>query len=125
LQSGINFSTGENEFNSFYIGGLNKMYRNQIVFAGLQDATLHAQNVAAGMIGLRSKIWNGVYLIAKTNVMVNDFMMNRSISSNPKWVTGSALTLAYNSIIGPIEFSTMYSAQSKSLQTYVNIGISF
>jgi NTE family protein len=125
LQAGINFSTGENEFNSFLIGGLNKMYRNQIVFAGLQDATLHAQNVAAGMIGLRAKIWNGVYLIAKSNILVNDFMTNRSISSNPRWVTGSSLTLAYNSIIGPIEFSTMYSKQSKSLQTYVNIGIPF
>lgn len=125
LQAGINFSTGENEFNGFYIGGLNKMYRNQIVFAGLQDATLHAQSVVAGMVGLRSKIWNGVYLIAKTNILVNDFMKNRSISSNPRWVTGSSLTFAYNSIIGPIEFSTIYSAQSKSLQTNVNIGIPF
>jgi NTE family protein len=125
LQAGINFSTGENEFNGFYIGGLNKMYRNQIVFAGLQDATLHAQNVAAAMLGLRAKIWNGVYLIAKSNILVNDFMKNRSISSNPRWVTGSSLTLAYNSIIGPIEFSTMYSKQSNSLQTYVNIGIPF
>ncbi len=125
LQAGINFSTGENEFNGFYIGGLNKMYRNQIVFAGLQDATLHAQNVAAAMIGLRAKIWNGVYIIAKSNILVNDFMTNKNITSNPRWVTGSSLTLAYNSIIGPIEFSTMYSKQSNSLQTYVNIGIPF
>jgi NTE family protein len=125
LQAGINFNTGENEFNGFFIGGLNKTYRNQIVFAGLQDATLRAQNVVAGMIGLRARIWNGVYIIAKSNILVNDFMTNRNLTSNPRWVTGSALTFAYNSIIGPIEFSTMYSKQSNSLQTYVNIGISF
>jgi NTE family protein len=125
LQAGINFTTGENEFNGFFIGGLNKSFRNQIVFAGLQDATLRAQNVAAAMVGLRSKIWNGVYIIAKSNILVNDFMQNQSISKNPRWITGSAITVAYNSIIGPIELSTMYSTQSKSLQTYVNIGISF
>jgi len=125
FQAGINFNSGENEFNGFYIGGLNKMYRNQIVFAGLQDISMHSQSVVAAMLGLRSKIWNGVYLIAKSNMLVNNFMKNQSISSNPKWVTGSSLTLAYNSIIGPIEFSAMYSAQAKSLQTYVNIGISF
>jgi NTE family protein len=125
LQAGINFNTGENEFNGFYIGGLNKMYRNQIVFAGLQDATLHAQNVAAAMLGIRAKIWNGVYIIAKSNILVNNFMTNRSITTIPRWVTGSSLTFAYNSIIGPIELSTMYSKQSNSLQTYVNIGIPF
>jgi NTE family protein len=125
LQAGINFINGENEFNGFYIGGLNKMYRNQIVFAGLQDATLHAQNVAAAMLGLRAKIWNGVYIIAKSNILVNDFMTNKSITAIPRWVTGSSITFAYNSLIGPIEFSTMYSKQSNSLQTYVNIGIPF
>jgi NTE family protein len=125
LQAGINFNTGKNEFNGFYIGGLNKMYRNQILFSGLQDGTLSAQNVAAAMVGVRARIWNGVYLIAKANVLVNDFMKNRSISANPRWVTGSSITLAYNSIIGPIEFSTMYSKQSNNLQTYVNIGIPF
>lgn len=125
VQAGINFSTGENEFNSFNIGGLNKMYRNQIVFAGLQDATMHIQNVIAAMVGVRSKIWNSVYLIAKSNILLNDFMLNRSISPNPKWVTGSSLTMGYHSIIGPIEFSVMYSKQSNSLQTYVNIGIPF
>jgi NTE family protein len=125
LQAGINFNTGKNEFNGFYIGGLNKMYRNQILFSGLQDGTMSAQNVAAAMVGVRARIWNGVYLIAKANVLVNDFMKNRSISANPRWVTGSSITLAYNSIIGPIEFSTMYSKQSNNLQTYVNIGIPF
>ena len=95
------------------------------MFAGLQDATLRAQNVVAGMIGLRARIWNGVYIIAKSNILVNDFMTNRNLTSNPRWVTGSALTFAYNSIIGPIEFSTMYSKQTNSLQTYVNIGIPF
>lgn len=125
-QAGINFNQGENEFNGFFIGGLNKMYRNQILFAGLQDAQLHAQNVVTGMLGLRTKIWNTVYLIAKSNLLLNDFIKNnKSASSNPRWVNGSSLTLAYHSIIGPIEFSAMYSTQAKSLQTYVNIGIPF
>lgn len=125
VQAGINFSTGENEFNAFSIGGLNKMYHNQIVFAGLQDVTLRTQSVATAMIGLRYKVFNNVYLIGKTNLLVNDFMQNQSIAKNQKWVTGSAITMGYNSLLGPIEFSAMYSAQSNSLQTYVNIGISF
>ncbi|MBY0481547.1 MAG: patatin-like phospholipase family protein [Chitinophagaceae bacterium] len=125
LQSGINFNTGQNQFNGFLIGGLNKMYRNQIVFAGLQDATLHAQSVAAAMLGLRCKIFNNVFLIGRTNILVNDFMKNQTLTKNPRWVTGTALTVGYNSLLGPIEFSAMYSAQAKSLQTYVNIGISF
>lgn len=125
LQNGVNFGNESNNFNGFYVGGLNKMYRNQIVFAGLQDISMHTQSVSSALMGLRWNILSDFYLITRGNVLVNDFIKNNKMSSNPKWLTGASLTLAYKSLLGPIEISAMYSGSSKQVQAYVNFGFSF
>lgn len=125
LQNGINFSDQTNHFNGFYIGGLNKMYRNQIVFAGLQDISIRTQSVASAMMGLRWNVVSDLYFIAKANVLVNDFLNNKNVFQNPKWLNGGALTLAYKTLLGPIELSGMYSGNSKQVQAYINFGFSF
>lgn len=125
-QTGINFTNAQNRFNNFFIGGLNSLYHNQIMFSGLQDVQAYAISASSAMIGLRYKLLNKFYIVGKSNVLINNFMQNQNSNSNiPKWITGSSLTLAYNSLLGPIEFSTMYSPQVGSLLSYVNIGLSF
>lgn len=125
LQNGINFNDKANYYNGFYIGGLNKSYRNQIVFAGLQDIAIRSQSASSAMIGLRWNIISDLYFIAKGNVLLNDYFKNNQFVKNPKWLTGGALTLAYKTLLGPIEFSGMYSGNSKQVQAYINFGFSF
>lgn len=122
LQVGINFTSKTNQLNDFLIGGINGVYRNQVKFAGLQEATLHSPSVAALQIGLRYNPINNIYLIGRVNGLVKDFSINTSAATG---LTGYALTFAYRTPIGPLELSAMYSDQSKRLQSYVLFGITF
>lgn len=122
LQAGINFTGKTNELNDFYIGGINGSFRNQIKFAGLQEATVHSPSVGVLQLGLRYNPINNVYLIGRVNGLVRDFMKNTPGISG---LSGYALTFAYRTPIGPLELSAMYSDQSKRLQSYVLFGITF
>lgn len=122
FQAGINFTDDANVLNNFYIGGINGSYRNQIKFAGLQEATDNSGSVAALQLGLRYNPANNVYLIGRLNALVKDFARSAVGISG---LSGYALTFAYRTPIGPLELSAMYSDQSKRLQSYVLFGITF
>lgn len=122
LQAGVKFSNQANQLNDFLIGGLNGNFRNQIKFAGLQEASVSSPSVLALQLGLRYNPINNVYLIGRVNGLVQDFVMGTNKSTG---LTGYALTFAYRTPIGPLELSAMYSDQSKKLQSYVLFGITF
>ena len=122
LQAGVKFTKEVNPLNDFLVGGLNGNFRNQIKFAGLQEATVSSPSVVALQLGLRYNPVNNVYLIGRMNGLVKDFITGTGKSSG---LTGYALTFAYRTPIGPLELSAMYSDQSKRLQSYVLFGITF
>ncbi len=122
LQAGVKFTNQVNHLNDFLIGGLNGSFRNQIKFAGLQEASLSSPSVMALQLGLRYNPINNVYLIGRVNGLVKDFVMGTDKSTG---LTGYSLTFAYRTPIGPLELSAMYSDQSKKLQSYVLFGITF
>ena len=125
LQTGINFTNNPNVLNNFSIGGLNGTFRNQIKFAGLQEATVNSSSVAALQLGLRYNPVNNIYLIGRVNGLVKDFATTKNSTSSSTFLTGYALTFAYRTPIGPIELSAMYCDQTKKLQSYVMFGITF
>ncbi len=125
FQAGINFSNKSNVLNNFYIGGINGSFRNQVRFAGIQEATLNSATVAALQLGLRYTLFNNIYIIGRVNGLVKDFAAEKNATSNKSFLSGYALTFAYKSPIGPLELSAMYSDQSKQLQSYVTFGIPF
>lgn len=125
FQSGINFDSRQNIFNAFSVGGLNRMYRNQILFPGLQDMTVFSHSVASMQLSLRWKLLPAFYLIGQSSLLANNFLGNENQLQKPKWLTGHAITFAYRSLLGPIELSAMYCDQARTLQTYVTIGFSF
>ncbi len=124
LQAGINFTNNPNMLNNFLIGGINGNFRNQIRFAGLQEATVNSPSVIALQMGLRYNPVNNVYIIGRINSLVKDFA-TRNNTSNRIILSGYALTFAYKTPIGPLELSAMYCDQSKKLQSYVLFGIPF
>ena len=125
LQAGINFTNNPNVLNNFLIGGINGIYRNQIKFAGLQEASVNSSSVGVLQLGLRYSPVNNVYLIGRINGGVKDFATTKNSTSSVTGLSGYALTFAYRTPIGPLELSAMYSDQSKRLQSYVLFGITF
>ena len=125
FQTGINFTNKPNYLNNFLIGGLNGSFRNQIRFAGLQEATVNSSSVTALQLGLRYNPANNIYITGRLNALVKDYATKKNATSSKDALTGYALTFAYKTPIGPIELSAMYSDQSKRLQSYVLVGISF
>ncbi len=125
FQAGINFTNKSNYLNNFLVGGLSGNYRNQIRFAGLQEATVNSASVAALQLGVRYNPANNVYITGRVNGLVKDFATKLNATSGKDALTGYALTFAYKTPIGPIELSAMYCDQSKKLQSYVLVGIPF
>ena len=125
VQSGVNFNYSRNLMNEFVIGGLTPLFRNQVLFAGLQEGSLYTPAMAALQAGYRYEVFNNTYLTGRANVLLNNFISKSKFFQNPNVLSGYALTFGYNFALGPLEFSLMYSDQSKKLSSYVNIGIPF
>ncbi|MFT3934691.1 MAG: patatin-like phospholipase family protein [Chitinophagaceae bacterium] len=125
LQTGIDFNYKDNIMNEFVIGGLTPLFRNQVIFAGLQEGSLYTPSFAAVQAGYRYEMFNNTYLIGRANVLLENFISKSNLFQNPDILSGYSLTFGYNFALGPLEFSFMYSDQSKKVSTYVNIGIPF
>ncbi len=124
FQSGLNFRYNQSTLNEFNIGGLNKTFRNQILFAGLEENSLNSASVAALQLGLRYEVYNNLYIHWKSNALIKDFSPN-NLTNTADFYSGHAIGFAYNFALGPLEISAMYCDQSKRLRSYINLGIAF
>jgi len=125
LQSGMNFNYDHSTLNEFSIGGLSNSFHNQVLFAGLRENSFYSNSLAAMQIGLRYQLFASVYLTARANAMVNNFVSTSRLLTGPDFLSGYSLTFAYNFALGPLEISAMYSDQWKKVLGYINIGIPF
>jgi NTE family protein len=123
-QAGLNFNYGQVILNDFAIGGLTNQFRNQITFAGLQEATVYTPSVAALSVGLRHEVINNLFMTLRADGAAHNFISERSLRV-PDFLSGAALTAAYNTPIGPLELSVMYSPDSGNVGTYINFGLAF
>jgi NTE family protein len=122
-QAGINFTKKQNLASDFYIGGLTNNFRNQVVFAGLREATVHSGSAGAARISLRYKIISNMYVLGHFNAMAYNFSGNYKLN-NASLLTGYGLTLAVH-YLGPLQISVMYCDQYRKVLSYVNLGIPF
>ncbi len=125
LQCGVNFNYRQSLVNNFQIGGLTKTVRNQVIFAGLDETTISTPSVASLMIGLNVQLSKNIFIMAKTNGLINNFVSPDHQLQFDNWLIGHAITFSYNTPIGALEFSATYCDQSKKVLTYVNFGIPF
>lgn len=124
-QAGLNFNYKQNILNDFAIGGLLKQFRNQITFAGLQESTVNTPSVAALMLGVRYEAINNLFCTLRADGLAQNFVSRRKDILVPDFLSGAAFTMAYNTPIGPIELSVMYSPDSGKVGTYINLGLAF
>ena len=125
MQGGVNFNYQRHVMNEFVVGGLTKLFRNQVTFAGFPEGTIYTPSVLTAQAGLRYELYNNTYIIGRANLLLTNFVSKSNFFQNPNFLTGYALTFAYNFALGPLEISAMYSDQSKRLSTYINLGIAF
>ncbi len=125
LQAGVNFNGRQSLVNNFQLGGLTRTMRNQILLAAADEVTISTPSVAALSLGLRYNFAKDFYAIARTDGALYDFFTNSKRLDLKHALSGQALTLAYNSTLGPIELSVAYRDQDREVLTYVNIGIPF
>lgn len=125
FQSGVNLQYKQSILNDFNVGGLTKTFRNQVLFAGLEENSVNTPSVASLQLALRWRIYNNLYGIGRINGLVNNFVSMNNLLQKPNFLSGYALTLAYNFALGPLEISAMYCDQTRSMRSYINLGIPF
>jgi outer membrane translocation and assembly module TamA len=99
--------------------------RNQILFPGYGESTLSTGSITALQLGYRYNLFNNFYLQWRSGVGVYDYLSHKATSTTTHFLSGHAITAAYMTVIGPIEFSLMHGDQAGSFRTYVNIGFNF
>lgn len=125
FQGGLNLNYNNNVMNEFSIGGMTSLFHNQVTFAGLREGTFYTPNVAVALLGLRYQLFSNTYLTGKANVLFSNFISKSNFFTIPDFLSGYAMTLTYNFVLGPLELSAMYSDQSRRVLGYINIGIPF
>ncbi len=126
LQFGYNIDYNQGFINSFNVGGTYDFLENQITFWGLNEYELMTESIIAGQLGYQYHIGRGLYASAITNAALYDFRLDmpEQIASD-NMVYGGALSLGYDSLIGPFELTFAYSPQSKRVTGYLNLGWAF
>lgn len=125
LQAGANFLDKQGPLNAYYIGGLSNEFRNQILFAGLNEGTMFTNSVLACQLALRYQMFSSIFITGRANLLYHDIITSNTRSRKAGYLSGYALTFGYNFLLGPLEISAMYSEQSKRVLPYVNLGIPF
>ncbi len=124
-QGGINFNYHRNIMNEFIVGGMSKIFRNQVTFAGLQEGSIYSPALLVSQIGVRTAIFPGAYITGRANVLFNNFISRSYFFNYKDFYSGYALTFSYNFALGPLDLSVMYCDQTRQVQTYINLGIPF
>ncbi|MGZ5134879.1 MAG: patatin-like phospholipase family protein, partial [Flavitalea sp.] len=101
LQSGINFAYKQNILNDFVVGGMYKQFKNQVVFAGLEEGSITTSSIVSAQVGLRYEIFNNGFLLLRTNALVNNFISTSNLFEKPNFLSGHALSFGYNFALGP------------------------
>ncbi len=97
-----------------------KYVDNQIPFIGLRSLENNHKNGLVVRTDIRWEMWRKNYLILKANIGKYE-----NFFSSSKTVIGAGLSFSYDSVIGPMEASVMYSNDNKKLNLFVNLGYWF
>jgi len=126
FQFGYNFDYNQGFINNFNVGGTYAFLENQVTFWGLNEYELSTESIFAGQLGYQYHIGGGLYASAFSNAALYDFRLNRPEEiGKENLVYGGALSLGYDSLIGPFQLTFAYSPQSKRVTGYLNLGWAF
>eukprot|EP01029_Cantina_marsupialis_P026619 TRINITY_DN72023_c0_g1_i1.p2 TRINITY_DN72023_c0_g1~~TRINITY_DN72023_c0_g1_i1.p2 ORF type:complete len:734 (-),score=80.71 TRINITY_DN72023_c0_g1_i1:5859-8060(-) len=109
-----------------YTGGIDQTdyFDIQIPFVGLERMEVATTNSFVFRGDFQYELFKNNYLIFKANFgkLVED--VNDALHSG-EWIKGVGLTYSYNSLIGPMELSVMYSDRKDKVSNYISLGYWF
>jgi len=127
IQVGYIANSHDIEFDKFFIGGIQKVYHNQMTFAGLRDAQRNTSSIMSLGIGTQYNLVNDFYFLFRANMGVINFdnPLKSNSFDNSSFISGAAISFAYYLSALPVEFTFMYSPEIDKLYTHINIGFTF
>lgn len=125
-QSIINFSRNNSLFNYGVAGGMNDLVHNQIAFAGFNAGSITSQSIVVIQPGFRYRFGSDYYATLRLNTMVYNFIPKYFENLHTNYISGAGVTFAYDMpLIGPLEWTVMYSDKGGGFSTYINVGFMF
>jgi len=108
-----------------YIGGFQKTnyFGNYLPFAGLKRMEISADNVAYACVDLRVKMLEKIYTTFISNIGVyND---KNASETGGQFMFGGGISVAYDSVVGPVELILSTSNLNNKLTPYFTLGYYF
>ncbi|MEC5145976.1 PNPLA domain-containing protein [Chitinophaga sp. 180180018-2] len=118
-----NLNYSESMVNGFVVGGVTNIMRNQVPFIGLYEGEVVTPRIGAVQLAWQYEFYKNFYAIPRIGGAVYDGEI--SGGNRYKYLSGYGLGAGYNTRLGPLEATMMYSDQSGQLKFYVNMGFSF
>lgn len=115
-------------FSEFFLGGDHSLFRNHISFVGLRDAQVITSSYGSALIGWQTNILSNLYLQAKANYGVYDFVRRNETLFSPKitkHIWGFGLTAGYFVSKWPISASVSYSPEMNKVCGSFTLGYAF
>jgi NTE family protein len=127
LQTGVCLHSQGFIIDNFYMGGIQQLFRQQIVFAGLNEQQINSTSTASGMLGMQYNFAGSLFLMGRANTGIYDFstLTKAWDSSNVKSINGFSLGLGYNLGFLPMELTAMYSPEIGKVYSHIKIGFIF
>jgi NTE family protein len=111
--------------NEYIVGGITKLFHNQVMFAGLQEGSVYSPAVLMAQGGIRQQLFVNTYLTGRANILFNNIVSKSKFFKYPDFYSGYSLTFSYNFALGPLDISVTYCDQTRKVQSYINLGIPF
>ncbi len=125
INSRLIFGKNESFFHKAFLGGSQQIdyMDNNIPFSGLYRLEINTGNVIAGRLETRLRMWEKIYFTA-----IGDFGLYSDddfVYGNGKSIYGFGLNAAYNSVVGPLEFSFSFSNYKQDIIPFLSLGYWF
>jgi NTE family protein len=108
-----------------YIGGLQRTnnFGVYLPFAGLRRMELSANNIALVRLDIRLRMWQKIY----TSLISNVGMYRTTIAQikEDNFMIGGGFSIAYDSMVGPIEFNFSTSNLNSKITAFFSLGYHF
>lgn len=127
LQSGMCLHSQGFIIDNFYMGGIQQLFRQQVVFSGLNEQQINSSSAASGMLGMQYNFVDDLFLLGRANTGLYDFStLTKAWNSNTvKSINGFSLGLGYNLGFLPMELTAMYSPEIGKVYSHIKIGFIF
>ena len=125
IDAGSIFGANIPQHYMMWLGGMpGKHLRNDITFVGMHFMQEYNQCAWAIHLNNQVRLWNNIYVTARTNLGKTDSDAGGLITFNHLRV-GCGVSVQYNSVIGPLGFTFASSNLTQSLLGAINFGFWF